>query len=145
MAANYGGLYGEKGPELPAGSPPDTLLPIPMRRTRLNTWVCSLLTVALLAATSQYLAHFHVPRASALAHLDQTADTAQYDQAQGHGAEEHCSLCLQFDRLPAPPGTDLVPVAYFFHVATVEARRLERIALATPQLWPPSRGPPDLA
>ena len=111
-----------------------------MRPARLKFHICSLLAVALLLASSQYLAHFHIPRAdapaSALLHLDQDQD---------HGAQEHCSLCLQFDRLPAPPAAQVFPVAYFYEVATVEARRLERLALDLPLLWPPSRGPPRLA
>ena len=111
--------------KLPAARPPDRLPAIPMRTARFKSLVCSLLAVALLIATSQYLAHFHVSDKS-------------------HGAQEHCALCIQFDRLPAPPAPQVEPVAYFFFVATVEARRLERIALATPQLWPPSRGPPSL-
>jgi hypothetical protein len=113
-----------------------------MRRNRLNRILCSLLAMALLIATSQYLAHFHVPRAGApaVAHLDQApvGDLA-------HGGQEHCSLCLQFDRLPAPPSSQPLPPAYFFLIAIVEAERLERQALAAPQLWPPSRGPPRLA
>lgn len=114
-----------------------------MRRNRLNRILCSLLAVALLVATSQYLAHFHVPRAGvpALSQLD--AATSVADQA--HGGQEHCSLCLQFDRLPAPPSSQVVPPAYFYFIATVEAERLERQALASAQLWPPSRGPPRLA
>jgi hypothetical protein len=104
---------------------------------RPNTLVCSLLAVALLIATSQYLAHFHIqPAHSVAAHIEKSPD---------HGGQEHCSLCLQFDRLPAPPGTDLTVTAYFFLIATLEAERLERLALDTPHLWPPSRGPPALA
>ena len=108
-----------------------------MRRRRFNTLVCSLLTVALLIATSQYLAHFHIQPAGAIA--------AHVEKSPGHGGKEHCSLCLQFDRLPAPPVSQPVVAAYFFLIATLEAERLERLALDTPQLWPPSRGPPALA
>ena len=111
-------------------------------RNRLKRILCSLLAVALLVATSQYLAHFHVPRAPALAQAH--ADAAGSPADQTHGGQEHCSLCLQFDRLPAPPATHAFPAAYFFLVATVEAERLERIALPFLQLWPPSRGPPHL-
>ena len=111
-----------------------------MRSHRLKIHLCSLLAAALLLASSQYLAHFHVPRADAsagaLLHLDQGGD---------HGAQEHCSLCLQFDRLPAPPAAQVFPVAWFYEVATIEAQRLERLALDLPFLWPPSRGPPRLA
>lgn len=109
-----------------------------MRRPRHKVLVCSLLAVAMLIATSQYLAHFHVPQAYASAQL-------HLDPGQDHAAQEHCSLCLQFDRLPAPPAPPLSPLAYFFEIATVEAERLERLALDTPLLWPPSRGPPSLA
>jgi hypothetical protein len=113
-----------------------------MRRHRLNRILCSLLAVALLVATSQYLAHFHVPRVGApLVHT--VAASAQADQT--HGGQEHCSLCLQFDRLPAPPSTLVQPRAYYYFIATVEAERLERVALPFLQLWPPSRGPPRLA
>ena len=112
-------------------------------RNRLKRILCSLLAEALLVATSQYLAHFHVPRADALAQAH--ADPAGPLADQAHGGQEHCSLCLQFDRLPAPPSTQVVPPAHFFFIATVEAERLERLALDTPQLWPPSRGPPRLA
>jgi hypothetical protein len=113
-----------------------------MRRAPFNTIVCSLLAAALLIATSQYLAHFHIPQSHAA--FAQAVD-AHGDPDAGHGAQEHCSLCLQFDRLPAPPATGIAAVAYFFLVATVEAQRLERIALDAPLLWPPSRGPPSLA
>lgn len=95
------------------------------------------MAVALLLATSQYLAHFHTQAAGAAA--------AHVEKASSHGEQAHCSLCIQFDRLPAPPSVDLTVSAYFFLVATLEAERLERIALDTPQLWPPSRGPPSLA
>jgi hypothetical protein len=114
-----------------------------MRRNHLKRILCSLLAVALLVATSQYLAHFHVQRAGAFAQAHADAAGPLADQA--HGGQEHCSLCLQFDRLPAPPSVQVLPTAYFFHIATVEAQRLERLALDTPQLWPPSRGPPRLA
>jgi hypothetical protein len=108
-----------------------------MRRSTLRSWLCSLLAAFLLIATSQYLAHFHIPRAETTAqgHVDRSVD---------HFAQEHCSLCLQFDRLPAPPAPMAAPAAWFHVVATIEAERLERIALELPQLWPPSRGPPSL-
>jgi len=115
-----------------------------MRRASFNTVVCSLLAAALLIATSQYLAHFHIPQSHAAAGQTQW-DPAHGDQDAGHGAQEHCALCLQFDRLPAPPTIAVEPVAYFFYVATVEAKRLESVALEAPLLWPPSRGPPSLA
>jgi hypothetical protein len=112
-----------------------------MQRARLKTLIVSLMAVTLLVATSQYLSHFHVPR------FDVTADvSAAHDgPAAEHSAQEHCSLCLQFDRLPAAPAPAQSPVAYFFHVVTVETARLERLALDLPSLWPPSRGPPSLA
>jgi hypothetical protein len=124
--------------ELRPPKPPASLPAIPMRRPTPKIWLCSLLAVSLLVATSQYLAHFHVPRAeiTAQGHGDMSVD---------HVAQEHCSLCLQFDRLPAPPATTAAPAAWFHLVATLEAERLERIALELPQLWPPSRGPPSLA
>lgn len=112
-------------------------LALPMRRMRFKSVVCSLLAVALLIASSQYLAHFHIQPAHTVA--------VDVDKAPGHGGKEHCSLCLQFDRLPAPPATQPTVAAYFFLIATLEAERLERLALETPQLWPPSRGPPALA
>jgi hypothetical protein len=103
---------------------------------------CSLLAMALLIATSQYLAHFHIPQAHASAqpHLEPGMDSGGLHD----GAQEHCSLCLQFDRLPAPPAAPALPVTWFFEVAALEAERLARLALDTPQLWPPSRGPPAL-
>ena len=113
-----------------------------MRSTRLNIYLCRLLAVALLEASCQYLAHFHIQPAEAASAANLQV---HLDQGQDHGAQEHCSLCLQFDRLPAPPAAQVFPVAYFFHVATVEAERLERLALDLPYLWPPSRGPPRLA
>ena len=122
--------------KLPGAMPVDSLAP-PMRRLRFKTLVCSLLAVALLIATSQYLAHFHIQPAHTVA--------VDLDKATGHGEKEHCSLCLQFDRLPAPPATQPTVSAYFFLIATIEAERLERLALETPRLWPPSRGPPALA
>jgi hypothetical protein len=111
-----------------------------MRPTRFKLHLCSLLALALLLASSQYLAHFHIPRMDAAASV-----AAHQDTGEDHGAQEHCSLCLQFDRLPAPPTAAHSPVAHYFEVATVEAQRLERLALDLPQLWPPSRGPPRLA
>ena len=111
-----------------------------MRTIRLNRYLCSLLALALLLASSQYLAHFHIPRADVAANV-----AVHLDQGPDHGAQEHCSLCLQFDRLPAPPAAQLVPAPYYFEVATLEAERLERLALDLPYLWPPSRGPPRLA
>jgi hypothetical protein len=112
-----------------------------MRRATFQSFVCSAIAVAMLIATSQYLAHFHIPQPQATAvDVDGGNHASQHDAGQ-----KHCSLCLQFDRLPAPPAAPLLPVACFFLVATLEAERLERIALETPQLWPPSRGPPHLA
>lgn len=108
-----------------------------MRGRSFNSLVCSLLAAAMLLATSQYLAHFHIPRSG-------EATQAHLDQGAGHGAEEHCGLCLQFDRLPALPPALELPAPYFLHIATLAAERLERLALQTPYLWPPSRGPPAL-
>ena len=126
--------------KLPTGKPPDRLPAIPMRRRSFQSLVCSVLAVAMLIATSQYLAHFHVPRGDTAALAAATA--ADHADQAGHGAAEHCALCLQFDRLPAPPGSLAAPPAYFFLIATLEAERLERLALDLPYLWPPSRGPP---
>jgi hypothetical protein len=113
-----------------------------MRRASFNTVICSLLAAALLIATSQYLAHFHIPQP----HATLAQDVGVHgDLDAGHAAQEHCALCLQFDRLPAPPALLVLPNAYFYLIATLEAERLERLALETPQLWPPSRGPPRLA
>lgn len=112
-----------------------------MFSARLKAHFCSLLAIALLVATSQYLSHFHVPRgdvAPASVHAEPDAG----ESGAGHAAEEHCTLCLQFDRLPAPPAPRVEPAALFVFLAIVEAERLERLALETPQLWPPSRGPP---
>jgi hypothetical protein len=109
-----------------------------MRRARLKAHLCSLLSIALLVATCQYLSHFHLPRGDATvaaAHVDALDVVA-------HAAGEHCTLCLQFDRLPAPPAPATEPVALFAFLATVETERLERLALQAPHLWPPSRGPP---
>jgi hypothetical protein len=111
-----------------------------MRPARFKLHLCSLLALALLLASSQYLAHFHIPRMDAAASM-----AAHLDQGEDHGVQEHCSLCLQYDRLPAPPAAPLIPAPYYFEVATVEAERLERLALDLPHLWPPSRGPPRLA
>jgi hypothetical protein len=108
-----------------------------MRRMTSKAWLCAWLAVSLLAATSQYLAHFHVPRAASVAQAHEALPS-------GNVAQEHCSLCLQFDRLPAPPAPTTAPAAWFHVVATLESERLERLALETPQLWPPSRGPPGL-
>jgi hypothetical protein len=113
-------------------------MPTLARQARFRNLACSLLALALLVATSQFLAHFHVPQAKAL--------TAQlHDDAAGHPAAEHCTLCLQFDRLPAPPAPLVAPEVYFSLIATLEAERLEKLALDPTQLWPPSRGPPLLA
>jgi hypothetical protein len=117
-----------------------------MRRATFQSFVCSAIAVAMLIATSQYLAHFHIPQSRAAAvDVEGGNHAGQHDAGQHDAGQKHCSLCLQFDRLPAPPAAPLLPVAYFFLVATLEAERLERIALETPQLWPPSRGPPHLA
>jgi hypothetical protein len=101
------------------------------RHGRLRILACAVLGAALLIASSQYLSHFHVPQVAA-AHAD----------ALDQSGADHCSLCLQFDRLPAPPAPLEAPNAWFFLVATLEAERLERLALDLPHLWPPSRGPP---
>jgi hypothetical protein len=109
--------------------------------------MCPLLAVALLVATSQYLAHFHVPRTHDLAHAAPEGTHAEglhLDGGPAHGTQDHCSLCLQFDRLPAPPAPQPLTTALFTLIATLEADRLERLALDAPQLWPPSRGPPRL-
>lgn len=127
--------------KLPDAKPPDRLLAIPMRRRSFQSLVCSVLAAAMLIATSQYLTHFHVPRGDIAGLASTSPESAHMDQA-GHDAAEHCSLCLQFDRLPAPPASLEVPRALFFLIATLEAERLERLALDLPYLWPPSRGPP---
>lgn len=123
--------------ELRPRKPPDTLTavvkPFHLQSGR-RIALCTLLAVALLLASSQYLAHFHVPQVAASA-----------DQPIDHAGEAHCTLCLQFDKLPAPPAPLYSPVAHFLHVATLEAERLERLALDPLHLWPPSRGPPSLA
>jgi hypothetical protein len=106
------------------------------RVARLKTTACWLLVLALLGATSQYLAHFHVQPAS--------AHTAQVDAAGGHPAAGHCTLCVQFDRLPAPPTPAVEPVAHFFPVSVVDTTAADLLALDAPHLWPPSRAPPAL-
>lgn len=129
--------------ELQPRKPLDRLPPNPMRTSqatpdRLRASVCLTLVLALLFSTSQYLSHFHVPRAPAL-------QAAAAEQAPSDGmVEEHCTLCLQFDRLPAPPAAPELPAAWFYVIATLEAERLERLALDPVHLWPPSRGPPAL-
>jgi hypothetical protein len=109
------------------------------RHIRIRNLACSLLALTLLFATSQFLAHFHVPQAAHASSVHDAGDPSE------HGAGEHCSLCLQFDRLPAPPAPVTAPEALFTLIAIVEAERLERLALAPIHLWPPSRGPPLLA
>ncbi len=106
------------------------------RVARLKTTACWLLVLALLGATSQYLAHFHVQPAS--------ANTAQVDAAGGHPAAGHCTLCVQFDRLPAPPAAASTPVALYFPVSDVDTPEAFRPALDAPHLWPPARAPPAL-
>jgi hypothetical protein len=105
-------------------------------RGRFRNLACSLLALTLLIATSQFLAHFHVPQgqAHASSHLDLV----------DHGAAEHCSLCLQFDRLPAPAAPLQAPRVHLHLIAIIEAQRLETLALDPIHLWPPSRGPPLL-
>lgn len=108
------------------------------RHGRFRNLACSLLALALLIATSQFLAHFHVPQT--------TAHTSPaHDDPADHAAARHCSLCLQFDRLPAPPAPLVAPKVYLSLIAIVEAARLEKLALEPIHLWPPSRGPPILA
>jgi hypothetical protein len=109
------------------------------RQSRIRNLACSLLALSLLFAASQFLAHFHVPQAAHAASVHDAADPGE------HGAAEHCSLCLQFDRLPAPPAPVVAPEALFTLIATIEAERLEKLALDPIHLWPPSRGPPLLA
>jgi hypothetical protein len=109
------------------------------QRSRFRNFACSLMALTFLVASSQFLAHFHVPQATHAALADDGAELA------GHGEGRHCSLCLQFDRLPAPPAPLVAPKAWFSYIATVEALRLERLALGSLHLWPPSRGPPHLA
>ncbi len=106
------------------------------RIARLQANLCSLLVLALLGATSQYLAHFHVQPASAQA--------AQIDDAGGHPAPEHCSLCVQFDRLPAPPAATSTPVALYFPVSHIDSAEPASWAPDAPRLWPPARAPPAL-
>ena len=109
----------------------------PNRRLGLNAIVCSLLALTLLGATSRYLAHFHVPRAAA-------PHAAQLDISADHAAPGHCTLCLQFDRLPAPPVPAAEPVARFFAATAVEPAVPGRPTLDASRLWPPSRAPPSL-
>ena len=106
-----------------------------MRRLRSNLLASSLLAFALLCASSQYLAHFHIPQANA-------AYAGHGDDAAPHGESGHCTLCLQFERLPAPPAALELPVALFYFIALAETERLERLALQSPRLWPSPRAPP---
>jgi hypothetical protein len=92
-----------------------------------------LLVLALLGATSQYFVHFHVQPAS-----------AQADESSDHSGVGHCSLCVQFDRLPAPPAMAAAPIARFFPVSVVDTTEPDQPSLDAPQLWPPARAPPDL-
>lgn len=107
------------------------------RVARLRTTACWLLVLALLGATSQYLAHFHVRPASA-------ANTVQVDETGGHPAAGHCALCVQFDRLPAPPAPASTPVALYFAVSDVDTTEAIPPAPDAPHLWPPARAPPAL-
>jgi hypothetical protein len=107
------------------------------RVARLKTTACWLLVLALLGATSQYLAHFHVQPATA-------ANTVQVDDAGGHPAAGHCTLCVQFDRLPAPPTAASTPVALYFPVSDVDTPEAFPTAPDAAHLWPPARAPPAL-
>ena len=56
-----------------------------MRRARLKAHLCSLLSVALLVASCQYLSHFPLPRgdAAVAAHCDAEIPSAHAADAQG--------------------------------------------------------------
>jgi hypothetical protein len=139
MSQEAAGCAGLKANQQPGHS----AKPIPAMRShsrnrvaRLKTTACWLLVLALLGATSQYLAHFHVQPASAA--------TAQVDDASGHPASGHCTLCVQFDRLPAPPAAASAPEALYFLASDVDTSEAVRPALDAPHLWPPARAPPAL-
>lgn len=119
--------------ELPSRKPPDTLV----RPMRLRNAIAVFSVFALLCATSQYLAHFHLPRAGGAVGVA----AEQHLVAPDHGAER-CTLCLQFDRLPAPPPSEGSLAGAYFHVGAITPALFESHAAAPRALWPPSRGPP---
>jgi hypothetical protein len=97
--------------------------------------------VSLLATTSHYLAHYHFP--GELRALPPAAlGYEQPDLGQHDSATERCGLCLQLDRLPAPPATLAVLAPSLVLVPTAD-RLPEAQALAEVVAWqPPPRGPP---
>jgi hypothetical protein len=98
---------------------------------------------ALLATTTHYLAHFHFASgaralpAAALGYEAPIDDT----HGQGHSAER-CGLCLQLDRLPAPPAQISVPAISLVLIArSVPLPSAQRRSVVS--IWqPPLRGPP---
>jgi hypothetical protein len=122
--------------ELPSRKPPDTL-GHPMRY---RNAIAVFSVFALLCATSQYLAHFHVPRADGAAGVAAEKHLA----APGHAAER-CALCLQFDRLPAPPAAERSLAGVYFFVGAITPTIFESHEAAPRALWPPSRGPPTFS
>jgi hypothetical protein len=113
-----------------------------MRRLRFQGLIAVLSLCALLGATGQYLSHFHVPR-SDVAAANTSGDQAHLG-ASGHQSEK-CALCLQFDRLPAPPALLRVAPTVFHVVGLVAPTPRVEFATAPRGLWPPSRAPPVLA
>ncbi len=97
--------------------------------------------VSLLATTSHYLAHYHFPGETRTL----PAAALGYDEPDlGHedSAGERCGLCLQLDRLPAPPVALTVPAPSLVLIATAESLP-DAQAYAQVAAWqPPSRGPP---
>jgi hypothetical protein len=109
----------------------------------LKSGVLYLVLVSLLATTSHYLAHYHFPGEGRS--LPQAAlGYEQPDHDHDELATERCGLCLQLDRLPAPPSTLTVVTPSLILIAAVESLP-EPQAIAPIVAWqPPPRGPPTL-
>jgi hypothetical protein len=114
---------------------------VPVKWPLLKSGVLCVVLVSLLATTSHYLAHYHFPGEGRS--LPQEAlGYEQPNHAHDGLATERCGLCLQLDRLPAPPSTLAALTPSLILIATVDPLP-EPQAIAQIAAWqPPPRGPP---
>jgi hypothetical protein len=98
---------------------------------------------ALLATTTHYLAHFHFASGVRVLPAAAIGYEAPIDHTHGQGhSAERCGLCLQLDRLPAPPAQVTVPAVSLVLIARgVLLPSAQRRSVVS--VWqPPLRGPP---
>ncbi len=115
-----------------------------MRQVRLRFAVICCVAIALVATTSHYLAHFHVPGgakalpASVLGYV-LPAEFYGHETADG----EHCGLCLQLDRLPASPAPLTVPAVSFSFIQALRDVRAAQLTITRQVRIPAARAPPS--